>query len=163
MNRSNRFPLRAPHSIGPGAQRAPNTSTQREQVDPFWLLGVRRRRYAPCRIESVSRGRKLTPQEAARYRQLRADIAREQPAIDAQIRAELAEQREWAAVFVELKQVRQSLGLSLEDIEARTGIDRSTVARLETGQPANFTLDMVRKYAQAVGKRALVTIADATS
>jgi len=115
------------------------------------------------RIESVSRGRKLTPQEAARYRQLRADIAREQPAIDAQIRAELAEQREWAAVFVELKQVRQSLGLSLEDIEARTGIDRSTVARLETGQRANFTLDMVRKYAQAVGKRALVTIADATS
>ncbi len=59
------------------------------------------------RIESGSRGRKLTPQEAARYRQLRADIEREQPAIDAAIRAELAEQREWAAVFIELKPVRQ--------------------------------------------------------
>ena len=115
------------------------------------------------RIESVSRGRKLTPQEAARYRQLRADIEREQPVIDAEIRAELAQQREWAAVFVELKQVRQSLGLSLDDIEARTGIDRSTLMKLETGQRANFALDMVRKYAQAVGKRALVTIADATS
>ena len=115
------------------------------------------------RIESVSRGRKLTPQEAARYRQLRAEIEREKPAIDAQIRAELAEQREWAAVFVELKRVRQSLGLSLEDIEARTGIDRSTLAKLETGQRANFTFDIVRKYAQAVGKRALVTIADVTS
>ena len=112
------------------------------------------------RIESVSRGRKLTPQEAARYRQLRADIERERPAIDAQIRAE---QREWAAVFAELKQVRQSLGLSLDDVEGRTGIDRTTLAELETGQRVNFTLDMVRKYAQAVGKRAMVTIADGTS
>ena len=115
------------------------------------------------RIESVSRGRKLTPEEAARYRQLRAEIEREQPAIDAEIRAKLAEQRQWAAVFVELKQVRQAQGLSLDDIEGRTGIDRTTLAELETGQRVNFTLDMVRKYAQAVGKRALVTIADATS
>jgi len=54
------------------------------------------------RIERVSRGRKLTPQEAARYRQLRAEIESEKPAIDAQIRAQLAEQRELAAVFAEL-------------------------------------------------------------
>ena len=115
------------------------------------------------RIESVSRGRKLSPQEAARYRQLRADIEREKPAIDADIRAELAQQREWAAVFVELKQVRQSLGLSLDDIEARTGIDGATLMKLETGQRTNFSLNMVSKYAEAVGKRARVTIADAAS
>ena len=114
-------------------------------------------------LNSVSRGRKLTPEEAARYRELRAEIEREQPAIDAEIRAKLAEQRQWAAVFVELKQVRQSLGLSLDDVEGRTGIDRTTLAELETGQRVNFTLDMVRKYAQAVGKRAMVTIADVTS
>ena len=114
------------------------------------------------RIERVSRGRKLTPQEAARYRQLRADIESEKPAIDAQIRAQLAEQRELAAVFAELKQVRQALGLSLADIQERTGIDRSALCKLENGQRANFTLDTVRKYAQAVGKRVLVTVADAT-
>ncbi len=113
-------------------------------------------------IESVSRGWPLTPQEAARYRQLRADIEREKPAINAQVAAELAEQREWAAVFAELKQVREAQGLSLADLEARTGIDRSTLAKLETGERADFTLDMVQKYAQAVGKRALLTIADAT-
>ena len=55
------------------------------------------------------------------------------------------------------------VGAQPEDIEARTGIDRSTLAKLETGQRANFTFDIVRKYAQAVGKRALVTIADVTS
>ncbi len=70
-------------------------------------------------IERVSRGRKLTPQEAARYRQLRADIEREKPAINAEIRVQLAEQRELAAVFAELKQVRQALGLSLADTRAR--------------------------------------------
>ncbi len=113
------------------------------------------------RIERVSRGRKLTPEEAARYRQLRADIEREKPAINAEIRARLAEQRELAAVFTELKQVRESLGLSLTDIQARTGIDRSALSKLETGQRANFTLDTVRKYAEAVGKRVLVTLADA--
>ena len=113
------------------------------------------------RIERVSRGRKLTPQEASHYRQLRADIERDKPAINAEIRARLAEQCELAAVFAELKQVRQALGLSLADIQQRTGIDRSALSKLETGQRANFTLDTVRKYAQAVGKRVLVTVADA--
>ena len=112
-------------------------------------------------IERVSRGRKLTPEEAARYRQLRADIEGEKPAINAEIRVQLAEQRELAAVFAELKQVRQALGLSLTDIQERTGIDRSALSKLENGQRANFTLDTVRKYAQAIGKRVLVTVADA--
>ena len=59
-------------------------------------------------IERVSRGRKLTPEEAAQYRQLRADIEREKPAINAEIRVQLAEQRELAAVFDEA--VKQKAG-----------------------------------------------------
>jgi len=112
-------------------------------------------------IERVSRGRKLTPQEAARYRQLRADIEREKPVINDEIHSQLAEQRELAAVFAELKEVRQALGLSLDDIRDRTGIEVSELSKLESGRRANFTLDMVRCYAQAVGKRVLVTVADA--
>ena len=50
----------------------------------------------------------------------------------------------------------------MADIQERTGIDRSALCKLENGQRANFTLDTVRKYAQAVGKRVLVTVADAT-
>jgi DNA-binding XRE family transcriptional regulator len=117
---------------------------------------------AARRIERVSRGRKLTQQEAARYRQLRAEIERDKPAINAEIRAQLVEQRELAVVFAELRKVRESLGLSLADIQQRTGLDRSALSKLENGQRANFTLDTVRRYAQAVGKRVLVTLADAT-
>lgn len=113
-------------------------------------------------IERVSRGRKLTPQEAARYRELRADIERERPVINAEIHSQLAEQRELAAVFTELKQVRQALGLSLDDIQHRTGIEVTELSKLENGRRANLTLDIVRCYAQAVGKRVLVTVADAT-
>ena len=117
---------------------------------------------AARRIERVSRGRKLTQQEAARYRHLRAEIERDKPAINAEIRAQLVEQRELAVVFAELRKVRESLGLSLADIQQRTGLDRSALSKLENGQRANFTLDTVRRYAQAVGKRVLVTLADAT-
>ena len=113
-------------------------------------------------IEHVSRGRKVTPEEAARYRQMRADIEREKPAINAEIRRQLAEQHELQVVFAELKQVRQTLGLGLTDIQQRTGIDHSTLSKLESGQGADFTLDTVRLYAQAVGKRVRLTVVDPT-
>jgi len=112
-------------------------------------------------IERVSRGRTLTPEEAGRYRQLRADIERDKPVINAEIYHQLAEQRELAGVFAELKETRDALGLSLENIQDRSGIKVSELAKLEDGQPTNLTLDMLRTYAQAVGKRILVTVADA--
>jgi len=112
-------------------------------------------------IERVSRGRTLTPEEAGRYRQMRADIERDKPVINAEIHHQLAEQCELAGVFAELKQSRHALGLSLENIQDRSGIEVSELAKLEDGQPTNLTLDMIRSYAQAVGKRILVTVADA--
>ena len=111
-------------------------------------------------IERVSRGRTLTPEEADRYRQLRADIERDKPMINAEIHHQLAEQRELSRVFAELKDCRHALGLSLENIQERSGIEVSELAKLEDGHPTNLTLDMIRSYAQAVGKRILVTVAD---
>ncbi len=111
-------------------------------------------------IERVFRGRSLTPEEAGRYRQMRADIERDKPVINAEIYHQLAEQRELAGVFAELKESRHALGLSLENIQDRSGIEVSELAKLEGGQPTNLTLDMIRSYAQAVGKRILVTVAD---
>lgn len=112
-------------------------------------------------IERVSRGRTLTAEEAVRYRQLRADIEREKPAIDAEIYRQLAEQHELARVLAELKQTRRALGLSLENIQDRSGIEVSELAKLEDGEQANLSLDMIRSYAQALGKRILVSVADA--
>lgn len=110
-----------------------------------------------------SRGRRLTPEEAAKYRQARADIETERPAIEAEIRSRMAELDELASVFSELRRIREQQGLSLADLHARTGIDRSTLSKLENGQRANFTLDTVVRYADAVGKQVMFALADKAS
>lgn len=111
-------------------------------------------------IRRVSRGRMLTPEEAAKYRKIREQVEAEKPEITARIRAQMARARELADVFTELKTVREERGLSLSDLQDLTGIDRSTLSKLENGQRANYTLETVLRYAEALGKQVLVTLAD---
>jgi transcriptional regulator with XRE-family HTH domain len=59
-----------------------------------------------------------------------------------------------------LKSERLKKGLSLADMKARTGIERSTLSRLENDAEANPTVDTLTKYADAVGKKVLVVLAD---
>ena len=84
--------------------------------------------------QSVIRDRRLTPEEAVRYRRIREQIESEKPEINARIRARLAELKELASVFEELRKAREEQSLSLGDIQERTGIDRSALSNLETGQ-----------------------------
>ena len=60
-----------------------------------------------------------------------------------------------------LKSERLKKGLSLADMKERTGIERSTLSRLENDAEANPTVDTLTKYADAVGKKVLVVLADA--
>ena len=106
-----------------------------------------------------SRGRKLTPAEAAKIKAARADVERDKPAINAEIRETLAELRKLGEVFCELRSLREKQGLSLADIAERTGIDRSTLSKLENGLRENFTLDTVLRYAHAVGKTVVLELA----
>ena len=41
-----------------------------------------------------------------------------------------------------------------------TGMDRSALSKLETGQRANPTVDTLVRYAEAVGKRLVVSLTD---
>ena len=50
-----------------------------------------------------------------------------------------------------LRRERQRLGLSLTDLAARTGIDRATISKLETGKIVNPTVGTLRAYASALG------------
>jgi len=59
-----------------------------------------------------------------------------------------------------LKEAREALGLSLADIRDRTGIERSALSRLENETP-NVTLRTLERYAEALGKRIVIAIADA--
>ena len=60
----------------------------------------------------------------------------------------------------QLKIAQSAKGLSLSDITGLTGMDRSALSKLETGQRANPTVETLVRYAEAVGKRLVVSLAD---
>ncbi len=60
---------------------------------------------------------------------------------------------ELVAALAGLRQERERQGLSLSDMAERTGIDRATISKLETGKLANPTLSTLRNYARALGRR----------
>jgi DNA-binding XRE family transcriptional regulator len=59
-----------------------------------------------------------------------------------------------------LRKAREDAGLSLTDVETRTGIDKATLSRLETGKQPNPTVDTLVRYAAAVGKQVVLTLQD---
>ncbi len=57
-----------------------------------------------------------------------------------------------------LRREREQLGLSLTDVAERTGIDRATISKLETGKIANPTVGTLRTYARALGRKLAWTL-----
>ena len=65
------------------------------------------------------------------------------------------------SVFLhDLRKAREKAGLSLTDLEKRTGIDKATLSRLETGKQTNPTIETLSRYAAAVGKQLVMTLQD---
>ena len=62
-----------------------------------------------------------------------------------------------------MKTAREQQGLSLADMTELTGMDRSALSKLETGQRPNPTIETLGHYAEAVGKRLVVSLADAVA
>ena len=62
-----------------------------------------------------------------------------------------------------LRAERVRLGLSLADINERSGIDRAELSRLENNEDANPTLATLERYAAAVGKQMVVLLSDAAT
>jgi DNA-binding phage protein len=60
-----------------------------------------------------------------------------------------------------LKAERLKMGLSLADVEQRTGIGRPNLSRLENEAEANPTIGTLTRYAEALGKRLMIVLADA--
>jgi DNA-binding phage protein len=56
------------------------------------------------------------------------------------------------------ERVRQ--GLSLADIQDRTGIERPNLSRLENEDSSNPTVATLTRYAEALGKRLVIVLAD---
>lgn len=111
-------------------------------------------------IRRIARDRKLTPEEAAKYRKVREQVDAELPELIAHHhdRTEALEALE--SLLPQLKAAREAKGLSLSDVTRLTGMDRSALSRLETGQRENPTIDTLIRFAEAVGKRLVFTLAD---
>lgn len=77
--------------------------------------------------------------------------ARELRQIDTDARRAFASIESVHQLIRSLREVRQQQGLSLAQIDARTGIGRSNLSRLENLRVPNPTFDTLMRYARAVG------------
>lgn len=92
-------------------------------------------------------------------RAARQDAEAERDDIIAQGRAAkeayVAMRREVDAAIAALKAERERLGLSLTDVEERSGIRRSVLSRLENDARSNPTMLTLQRYAAALGMELL--------
>ncbi len=112
-------------------------------------------------LRRITRDRRLTPEEAAKYRGVRDQIAEELPELIARHHDRMTALDELEALLQQLRSAREERGLSLSDMTQLTGMDRSALSKLETGQRPNPTIETLARYAEAVGKRLVVSLADA--
>jgi DNA-binding XRE family transcriptional regulator len=111
-------------------------------------------------MKRITRNRRLTPEEAAKYKAIREQVAEELPDLIARHHERLATLDQLDELLRQLKAAREAKGLSLADLTQLTGMDRSALSKLETGQRANPTVETLVRYAEAVGKRLVVSLAD---
>jgi hypothetical protein len=118
------------------------------------------------RIEMAKREAKrirrgLTSEEALRLQGAQEETEREKEDILAEgRRVKAAHNRVKAAVRDALKMLkaeREAQGLSLSDVEQRTGIGRSALSRLENETEPNPTVVTLTRYADALGKKLVVS------
>ena len=112
-------------------------------------------------MKRITRDRRLTADEAAKYKAIRDQVAEELPDLIARHHERMATFDQLQELLVQLKAAREAKGLSLADLTDLTGMDRSALSKLETGQRANPTVETLVRYAEAVGKRLVVALADA--
>jgi ribosome-binding protein aMBF1 (putative translation factor) len=112
-------------------------------------------------MKRITRDRRLTPEEAAKYKKLREQIADELPELVERHHERMAALDQLQDLLVQLKAAREAKGLSLTDLTELTGMDPSAISKLETGQRANPTVETLVRYAEAVGKRLVVSLVEA--
>jgi len=107
----------------------------------------------------------LTPEQRAAVEARRAErqTAQYQDELDRDIEAYRQEyppvgDPELIEALAGLRRERERQGLSLTDMAERTGIDRATISKLETGKLANPTIGTLRTYAKALGRRLAWTL-----
>lgn len=109
-------------------------------------------------LRRITRTRHLSSQEAAMYREVREQVAGELPELVTRHHERLVALDQVKGLVRQLKTAREEKGLSLSDLTRLTGMDRSALSKLETGQRLNPTIETLVRYADAVGKRLVVSL-----
>lgn len=104
--------------------------------------------------------RPLTAEERERWERARDETDREREGILAEA-SRIKQARDRVQVALRdalqiLKAERQTQGLSLSDIEQRSGIGRAALSRLENEADPNPTVLTLTRYADALGKKLVV-------
>ncbi len=109
--------------------------------------------------------REATEEEKERHKRIREQVQEELPDIKKRAKLKLDEAIQNGIAIQHtmsvLKAERMKKGLSLSNMKERTGIERSTLSRLENNEEGNPTVNTLARYAEAVGKKVLVVLADA--
>jgi hypothetical protein len=111
-------------------------------------------------MKRIIRDRRLTPDEAARFNAIREQVAKELPKLIERHDQRMAALDQLQELLAQLKAAREAKGLSLADMTEITGMDSSALSKLETGQRGNPTIETLVRYADAVGKRLVVSLTD---
>jgi hypothetical protein len=112
-------------------------------------------------VRRVQRDRRLTPEEAARDREIREKVQQEfadgVPRGGSMTMGDYFD-IEW--LLADLKAARRAQGLDLAELSRRTGVEESELTALESGPQWKVTLHALVRYARAVGKRLTVNLED---
>lgn len=100
--------------------------------------------------------RKLTEAELDRMRKIRAEVESKKDEHIAEAREMLERQR---SVLACLKAAREDAGFSLTFLADRIGMDAANLSKLESAK-GNPTISTLNKYAQALGKRLVLSLED---
>ena len=110
------------------------------------------------KIHSVNKA--LTEEERVRHRVIREQVEQEKAELIARGRRAKARHTMLREAVAALKTTREALGLSLADINASTGIEKSNLSRLENDPLANPTIGTLCRYAEAIGKEIVIILVD---
>lgn len=101
--------------------------------------------------------RQPTDEERQRYRQA-VDEERAGMEANKALGRELRERRQLSDTVSELKAIREELGISLTELAERTGMTVGNLSRLENMEGPNPTIETLRRYARALGRRIEIAV-----
>jgi DNA-binding XRE family transcriptional regulator len=118
--------------------------------------------------DAASSGRRLTPEEAARFRQMREQAQAEKAEIGRQLQTEQPGPGTWAdfhelrSLVDSLRAEREKRGLTREEVARRAMLDARQIAELEEHRDLNPSLSTLTRYATAVGRHLMLGLSAGT-